>query len=1007
MVLLAAAATAWSADDREVVRIALDRVPAELVDQMDPCAIDREADGVYAVFFLEPEQLARLEVDHERIGTLSDYVGQFLPNKTMRRKAIASLTRLGFRRAGIRPGRGDDGGTGAAAGVSLEFDEYHNLDEGVEFLHDLAEAYPDITQLLSIGQSIEGRDIWALRITDQPELIEPEEERILFTGVTHAREWATHEMMLYMAQYLVTGYDSDPRVREIVDNSEVWLVPVVNPDGYEFTWTSNRMWRKNRRDNSGICEGVDLNRNYSHGWGGNGSSGSTCSEIYRGSAPASEPETQAIENLLADQMFAIAISYHSYGQMVLYPWGETLYVTPQSYPSLRAIGKKYAKLILESHGTQYTAGQGSYTIYVVSGDFDDHAYGAQGALSFTPEMRPATSALGGFLLPENQILPNNQESMVAALWLMENVAGAVEMSNAFSESLIESPGIGSLMFSLPFTPVNQSPVRSLGFDPFFQDQFQSWLADYQHQPPYWGALNVDFEACGAGGGYVLENTADTLNWSLSLNTYKVLPNVFEDGAEVMLSTVEPGVNVVGIPAAEQPVLLRNVSIIERVLRPVGDGNIAIEEDVLSERIALEDADSASPWIDWRWTYVDSQGVEHVSHPGGDGGASLYVQPFRSYFVDVEVPSWNLPSSVSSVYLLRFPNSTADCNENGISDADDIASGTSGDCNANGLPDECESLGDADEDGDLDLLDFAAFRECAGGSGVALGPGCERMDLDGDEDVDLLDFACLMSRFTGDCGVIITEQPEGDFVCPGDVAVMQVEIDGVDAEYQWYLNGQVFPGATESTLVIDPVSQFAAGKYRVRIADGCGEIVSVAADLDVPLPPEVLSHPEPVHDCLGSFAEFFVAADGLPPLSYQWQLDGEDIVGATEDSHQIAAFGPEHLGAYRCEIVDGCESSSFSDLAVLSSDDPTYNLQPEGGESCIGDNLFPYVEVTGDPDYQWFKDDEALPDATTFFLSILDATLQDSGTYHVVATNDCGESTSDEAIITIIDCDGAP
>ena len=87
-----------------------------------------------------------------------------------------------------------------------------------------------------------------------------------------------------------------------------------------------------------------------------------------------------------------------------------------------------------------------------------------------------------------------------------------------------------------------------------------------------------------------------------------------------------------------------------------------------------------------------------------------MQPFRSYYVDVNVPSWDFPSFVSSVYLLRFPNSTTDCNGNGISDDNDIASGTSGDCNANGLPDECESLGDADDDGDIDLELYTALAE---------------------------------------------------------------------------------------------------------------------------------------------------------------------------------------------------------------------------------------------------------------------------------------------------------
>ena len=131
----------------------------------------------------------------------------------------------------------------------------YSLDEGVAFLQDIADAYPQITALVSLGLTVEGRDIWALKITDQPDIDEPEEERILFTGLTHAREWATHEMMLYMVQYLTSGYDTDPEVRHIVDNAVVWLVPAVNPDGYRYSWFVDRMWRKNRGE-GGV--GVDL-----------------------------------------------------------------------------------------------------------------------------------------------------------------------------------------------------------------------------------------------------------------------------------------------------------------------------------------------------------------------------------------------------------------------------------------------------------------------------------------------------------------------------------------------------------------------------------------------------------------------------------------------------------------------------------------------------------------------------------------------------------------------------
>jgi len=177
---------------------------------------------------------------------------------------------------------------------------YHSYDEIKSELHQLQLQYPQIAKVYDIGDSweksrgIADRDIWAIKISDNVTQEEDEAE-ILFIGCHHAREWISVEVPFYLAKYLVENYDTDPLIRSYVDNGEIWIVPMLNPDGHQYSIDVDRWWRKNRRSNGGGSYGVDLNRNYSYMWGGPGSSGDPWSDIYRGPAPFSEPETQSIQ----------------------------------------------------------------------------------------------------------------------------------------------------------------------------------------------------------------------------------------------------------------------------------------------------------------------------------------------------------------------------------------------------------------------------------------------------------------------------------------------------------------------------------------------------------------------------------------------------------------------------------------------------------------------------------------------------------------------------------------
>src|SRR5262249_52745208 len=151
---------------------------------------------------------------------------------------------------------------------------------------------------------------------------------VLYMGTIHAREWIATEVVRRELHYFVDNYKKNADVTNLVDTRELWFMPVANPDGYQYTFDGERLWRKNLRDNDGDgvltnADGVDLNRNYDIDWGldDEGSSSQISSETFRGTAPASEPETKAHQALIDRVKFKFLITYHSYGPLLLYPFG--------------------------------------------------------------------------------------------------------------------------------------------------------------------------------------------------------------------------------------------------------------------------------------------------------------------------------------------------------------------------------------------------------------------------------------------------------------------------------------------------------------------------------------------------------------------------------------------------------------------------------------------------------------------------------------------------------------
>jgi len=291
---------------------------------------------------------------------------------------------------------------------------YHTVAETVAELEALHAAYPDLTLLEVIGESLEGRPIHALKISDDAFLEDAEEPDVLFVGNHHAREFMSVEVPLWLARELLQRYSGDAHIRQLVDTREIWIVPLLNPDGHVHQENTQLRpgWRKNRRVEAGEVVGVDLNRNYSYRFGHDeeGSSSEPLSETYRGSGAFSEPESDALRRLVERQRFTIAVSYHSFGGLVLYPWG----YTRGEVTSDHALYATLADSMVRDNG--YRPGNASTgVIYLTNGVWDDFMYGETSSakpeptFAFTVELN--SMAQGGFWPEEDFIEPT-----CAAMW---------------------------------------------------------------------------------------------------------------------------------------------------------------------------------------------------------------------------------------------------------------------------------------------------------------------------------------------------------------------------------------------------------------------------------------------------------------------------------------------------------------------------------------------------------------------------------------------------------------
>ena len=348
----------------------------------------------------------------------------------------------------------------AAAGISAAGGlngAYHSSLELETELRLLESAHPAIAAVREIGRSLEGRPIYALKVSDNPALDEAE-PAFLVLGCHHAREWISVEVPLLYARHLLESYASDPAARDLVDRGETWIVPLVNPDGLEYSIHVYRYWRKNRRANADGSFGVDLNRNYGHMWGcdDQGSSPEPASAVYRGPAPFSEPESDSVRRLFLGRDFRAVVSYHSYSQVILYPWAYADLPCPDD-AAFDDLARTMSGLMAAHRGTVYAYGRSAGGIgYTSNGETCDWTYAAAGVPSFTVELPPEDADEGGFFNDEAEIEAIFRENLPALLFLAGQAFGTAPPAEPRRPALDrrpKAPSLGNLFRWLTF------PVR--------------------------------------------------------------------------------------------------------------------------------------------------------------------------------------------------------------------------------------------------------------------------------------------------------------------------------------------------------------------------------------------------------------------------------------------------------------------------------------------------------------------------------------------------------------------
>ncbi|KAL7013596.1 hypothetical protein ACKWTF_015485 [Chironomus riparius] len=307
----------------------------------------------------------------------------------------------------------------------MNWTEYHSLETIHKWLDDLQTEFPDFVNVTTIGTSYEGRPLKLLTLSKKAG------NRAIFVEAhIHAREWIASATTTWIINELLRSTNAD--VQDLAENIDWYFLTNANPDGYEYTRTSNRNWRKTRSQQSILCWGVDPNRNFGYNWmvpdevGSTGSSTSPCSDVFSGPEAFSEPECHAIDKFLNSHkgIFDVYLAMHSYDHSILFPYGNSKAHVP-NHDELLEVGNAAAEMLKLKHGISYRVGNQAEILYAASGNSQDNAYGQYGIpLSYTYEMRGSGDYGNyGFFLPPEFIISNSEEVLESFIGLVRKARG--------------------------------------------------------------------------------------------------------------------------------------------------------------------------------------------------------------------------------------------------------------------------------------------------------------------------------------------------------------------------------------------------------------------------------------------------------------------------------------------------------------------------------------------------------------------------------------------------------
>ena len=325
---------------------------------------------------------------------------------------------------------------------------YFTYAEMLSILDEMQAKYPNLISAKDTVIDIrthEGNPIYWVKVSNTPN-IDNDNPEVLYTALHHAREANSLSQMIFYLWYILENYESDAEIKYLVDNTEMYFMPCVNPDGYLWNQSTDPdgggLWRKNRyADENGDVKGVDLNRNYGFEWGvdDQGSSPNANSDTYRGPSAFSEPETKAVRDFANQHQFQIALNYHTFGNLLIHPWGFSDSATEED-ATFKALGN----IMIEENN--FTLGTGTETVgYVVNGDSDDWMYGDAGIYAMTPEVGPQNF---GFWPPANAIDQLNKSSLLMNL-------RTAHLVHSYAQIVDDSPTIISQESGIiPLTLIN-------------------------------------------------------------------------------------------------------------------------------------------------------------------------------------------------------------------------------------------------------------------------------------------------------------------------------------------------------------------------------------------------------------------------------------------------------------------------------------------------------------------------------------------------------------------------